>query len=185
MIVDLIDGRSLKVFVTNTYYFTDYTFDRVISIDPAVDAIICSCPAGMYSDSAKALCIENGIGLFMLNEFMGAIRKHGEDYLNYLTNADRDYRARGIGGLVKDLKPSNGISVYTFGSYLRRKIYSDIDLMLVYTNSSKKAEVNILEKALSNELQRKGERADIVVASSTELPSLKLQHNNLTKAYPL
>lgn len=185
MIVDLIDGRSLKVFVTNTYCFTDYTFDRVMSIDPAIDAIICSCPAGMYSDSAKALCIENGIGLFMLNEFMGAIRKHGEDYLNYLTNADRDYRARGIGSLVKDLKPSNGISVYVFGSYLRRKIYSDIDLMLVYTNSSKKAEVNILEEALLNELQRKGERADIVVASSNELPSLKLQHNNLTKAYPL
>jgi predicted nucleotidyltransferase len=184
MIVDLRDGRSLKVFVTNTYCFTDYTFDRVMAVDPAVDAIICSCPAGTYSNSAKALCIEHGIGLFMLGEFMGAIRKHSDDYLNYLIKADRESRIMSINRIIKNLQPQTGISVYVFGSYLRKKIYADIDLMLVYANPAAKAGLASLEAALVEELERQGERADITIASLAELSTLRFQHNNVTAAYP-
>jgi len=57
------------------------TLERILEVDPVVDAIICSCPSGCYSHSAKHLCM--GIGLFMLGEFMGAIRHSGEQYLNF------------------------------------------------------------------------------------------------------
>lgn len=39
--VELKDGRNLRVFATNTYFFTEYTFDQIMGIDPAVDVIIC------------------------------------------------------------------------------------------------------------------------------------------------
>jgi predicted nucleotidyltransferase len=184
MLVDLRDGRSLKVFVTNTYCFTEYTFDKIMAIDPSINAIICSCPAGTYSDSAKKLCIENGIGLFMLGEFMGAIWKHGDDHLNYLLKSEREFRVGSIKRLVKDSKPTNGVSVYVFGSYLRRKIYSDIDLMLVYSNPAARSTIQTLESAIKENLERRGEFPDITVTSSTELASLKFEHNNLTPVYP-
>lgn len=184
MLVDLRDGRSLKVFVTNTYYFTEYTFDKIMAIDPTINAIICSCPAGTYSDSAKRLSIESGIGLFMLGEFMGAIRNKGEDYLNYLPKSERQYRVASIKQLVKDSKPASGVSVYLFGSYLRRRIYSDIDLMLVYSNSADRSAIQTLESTIKEKLQRKSESLDISVTSSTEFASLKFKHNNLTPIYP-
>jgi hypothetical protein len=96
MLLELRDVRTLKVFVTNTYYFTDYTLDRVFEVDPAVDAMICFSPAGQYSDWAKQQCIERGLGLLMLGEFMGAVHHDGDKYLNFLLRADRGLRTNEI-----------------------------------------------------------------------------------------
>lgn len=184
MLVEMRDGRTLKVFVTNTYCFTEYTFDKVMSIDPSINAIICSCPAGTYSDSAKRLCIENDIGLFMLSEFMGAIRKDGEEYLNYLLKAEREDRVGLLKRIIRECKPQAGISVYVFGSYIRRKLHRDIDLMLVYPQPIKVAAVRFLEASLRDNLERRSETSDITVVSSPEFASLKLKHDNLTQVYP-
>lgn len=184
MVVELQDGRSLTVFVTNTYVFTEYTFDRVIEIDPAIDAIICSCPFGSYTDSAKALCIEQGIGLFMLGEFMGAIRMNGEDYLNYLTRADRETRAKSLGRTINEFRPDKNITVYVFGSYMRRKIYADIDIMIVYATPEAKASIPIVQANIESKFKQRGERLDITVASSLELPKIRFKYKNLTQVFP-
>jgi hypothetical protein len=102
MLITLDDGRELKVFVTNTYCFTSYTLDRVLEIDPAVDAILCSSPAGSYSEEAKIACIERGIGLFNLGEFMGAISSKGEEFLNYLLKSQSASRLTYLKRLVAD-----------------------------------------------------------------------------------
>lgn len=184
MTVDLLDGRVLKVFVTNTYYFTEHTLDKVIEIDPGIDAIICSCPSGQYAPSAKALCIQKGIGLFMLGEFMGAIRLTGEKYLNYLTSADRRSRIEILGREVRRLSPPVGTEVHLFGSYLRQKSHSDIDIMIVYKNTAAKATMIALEAGLRVCTRYEDETLDVTIASEDEFASLRLDQDNLTRAFP-
>lgn len=184
MTVDLRDGRSLKVFVTNTYYFTEYTLDKVTEIDPGIDAIICSCPSGQYSVSAKALCIQKGIGLFMLGEFMGAIRLTGEKYLNYLTNGDRKTRIEGLGRQVQALRPPPGTEVYLFGSYIRQKAHNDIDIMIVYKDISTKEAMIKIDTGLRECRRYKDDALDITIASKDEFATLRLDQDNLTRAFP-
>jgi hypothetical protein len=179
MLVNVDDGTTIKVFVTNTYVFTEYTFDKVMAVDPAIEAIICSCPAGGYSDGAKRLCIENGIGLFMLGEFMGAIGKQGEDYLNYLLKSERQERLEHLGRTLWDCGPASGLEIYAFGSYLRRKVFADIDLMIVYRGIDQMGAARNLEASLTLKLQ--GKIVDITVASLGEFEAIKLNHNNLTR----
>ncbi|WP_233342875.1 nucleotidyltransferase domain-containing protein [Burkholderia cepacia] len=132
MLVELIDGRSMKVFVTNTYFFTEYSLERVLEIDPAVDAIICSSPVIEYSKSAKIMCIERGIGLFMLREFMGAIRYEGERFLNFLHSTERHARVKSLKEVVGRSSPPDRSRVFVLGSFLRSKVYRDVDLFIVY-----------------------------------------------------
>lgn len=181
MLVQLVDGRSLKVFVTNTYYFTDYTLDRVLEVDPAIDAIICSCPVIEYSSSAKRICMENGIGLFMLGEFMGAIRYNGEQFLNYLLRSEREERLSNINRLAKNLSPPRGVSVHAFGSFLRRKLYGDIDLLVVYNEPADSEAIKEFVSRLAAETEKQFGEPDITVSSEREFATLKLKHNNLTK----
>lgn len=184
MIVTLRDGRELKVFVTNTYYFTDYTFERVLEVDPAVDTIICSSPAARYSDSAKRHCIERGIGLFMLGEFMGAINFQGEQYLNFLLRADREVRELCLKDLSKQAHPPSGLSVHAFGSFLRRRVHEDIDLMLVYEEPTDQSAIEVFEARLNKLVLKRLGQPDISVASAREFAALKFRHDNLTRVYP-
>jgi len=184
LLVKLADGRTLRVFVTNTYFFTEYTFDKVIAVDPEVDAIICSCPAGTYSGGAKWLCIENDIGLFMLNEFMGAVRKTGEDFVNYLLRSEKEARIQSVKNALKKAILPHGLSFYLFGSYIRRSMYRDIDIMAVYANPLAKEDVVKAEEAIRNHLKGQSPIIDMTVCSSAEFATLKFQHDNLTKIFP-
>lgn len=184
MLVKLKDGRTLKVFVTNTYYFTDYTLERVLEVDPAVDAIICSSPAGQYSDFAKRHCIKSDIGLFMLGEFMGAIRHDGEQYLNFLLRADRDRRMSSLKRIAKESVPPAGVQVFAFGSFLRRKLYADVDLMVLYQEQTDRSALSQFESRLAAETQKRFGDPDITVSSVREFVDLRLKHDNLAKVYP-
>lgn len=184
MLVELRDGRKLKVFVTNTYYFTDYTLERVLEVDPAVNAIICSSPAGQYSDSAKKQCIERGIGLFMLGEFMGAIHQSGEQYLNFLLRADREQRTSGLKRLSQEAAPPPRTRVFAFGSFIRRKHYQDVDLMIVYEEPSDLAMLKLFECELGRLIRKRLGEADVAVASGREFTALRLKYDNLTQVYP-
>lgn len=183
-LIDLKDGRTLRAFVTNTYFFTEYTFDKVMAIDPEVDVIICSCPAGTYANSAKELCIENDIGLFMLGEFMGAIRKNGDEFLNYLLRAERDDRIRTLSKPLQSAKLPRGLTIYVFGSYIRRKLYRDIDVMLVYADTTSRQAVEEAEKVLTSTRSHSSSAFDFTVCSSSEFEKLRFAHDNLTKIFP-
>ena len=184
MLVELNCGKTLKVFVTNTYYFTDYTLDRVLEVDPAIDAIICSSPVNQSSPSAKLQCIEKGIGLFMLGEFMGAIRQTGEHYLNFLLHSDKEHRITNLKQICKAAKPPAGLKVQVMGSILRRKVFRDVDLLVTYQNSSNLHEVKDFESRLSDEVQKRLGEPDIIVTSARELSGLSLKHDNLAQVYP-
>lgn len=184
MLVHLKNGKALKVFVTNTYYFTDYTLDRVLEIDPAIDAIICSSPAGQYAESAKRQCIESGIGLFMLGEFMGAIHHEGERYLNFLLRVDRESRLTQLTRVIRDAAPPAGVQILVFGSFLRQKIYGDVDIMIVYKDPSAPNTLPQLVDRLAGDVMKSFGEADINVCSAREFSELRFKHNNLTKVFP-
>jgi hypothetical protein len=185
-LVELKDGRTLRVFVTNTYYFTEYTFDKAMAIDPEIDVIICSCPAATYSEQAKFLCIENQIGLFMLNEFMGAIPKRDEEFLNYLLRADKEHRINTFSNSLQKFSIPNGVIVYLFGSFLRSKVYRDIDVMLVYKDEHSRQGIEQTKRAISSALQSEANKLEFTVCSSAEFATLRFDHNNLTRiATPL
>ena len=184
MLVELRDGRTLKVFVTNTYYFTDYTLERVLEVDPAVDAIICSSPAGQYSDSAKGQCIERGIGLFMLGEFMGAIHQSGDQYLNFLLRADREQRTSGLKRLSQEATPPPRTRIFAFGSFMRRKHYQDVDLMIVYEEPADTGKLKLFESDLERLIRERLGEPDIAVASAGEFTALRLKYDNLSQVYP-
>lgn len=186
MLVKLVDGRELKVFVTYTYFFTEYSLDQVIAIDPAIDAIICALPAGGYGYGAKAACIEQGIGLFKLNEFMGAINTQGEDYLNYLLRSARESRLDQLWRIVEACDLQCKATVYAFGSYLRRMLHGDVDLVLVYSPTMRPDSVAVVEQTLAKAVRANSLVPDIIVASEAEFSELRLQlrHDNLTKVEP-
>lgn len=183
MSITLKDGRELRVFVTNTYFFTEYTFEKVMAVDPQVEAIICSCPAGQYSEGAKQLCIENGIGLFMFKEFMGALRHNGDRFLNFLLRDEREIRINSFKRPLERTKLPKGLKVYLFGSYMRNKLYQDIDAAIVYSNDTARNSVDEVSEVLKKELREQSHKLDITVCSSEEFSALKLDHDNLTKVY--
>ncbi len=181
MSVTLRDGRVLKVFVTNTYYFTEYTFNKVMAVDPQVKVIICSCPAGCYAESAKQLCIERGVGLFMIGEFMGALHKTGEDFLNYLLRAEKEERVSRFKRLFQNANFPKGLQIYLFGSFLRRKLYRDIDVAVVYSNDLAKEAIERTVRMMKTETRQ--ELLDLIICSSNEFSALQLKHDNLTQVY--
>ena len=163
--VELKDGRNLRVFATNTYFFTEYTFDQIMMTDPGVDAIICSNPYSSYTREAKALCIDNKIGLFTLRLFMGAIRKDGEDFLNYLLKEESSRRLSFVKSLINKASVPSRFQVYVFGSYLRRDLYNDIDLILVYTVGVAQSLISSTVESITQVFDKRSLQLDMTVCS--------------------
>lgn len=177
-LVSLKDGRSLKVFVTNTYYFTEYTFNKVLTVDPNIDTIICSNPYASYSIDAKVLCIREKIGLFSLNEFMGAIGKQGQDFLNYLLKEERQKRIQYFSSVIEKLTLVHRYKIYLFGSFLRCKAFQDIDIILVYKNNSSSIVVDAAMKEIASRCKEYGAKLDFTVCSEKEFAALVLDFDN-------
>ncbi|MFC0509907.1 hypothetical protein [Asaia spathodeae] len=184
MLVSLCDGRKLKVFVTNTYFFTNYTLERVLEVDPAVDAIICASPAGKYTEEAKKQCIDMNVGLFMLGEFMGAINYSGNRYLNYLTRYDREKRKDDLRQLTRGAAPPSGTRVFVFGSFMRRKHYNDIDILIVYQEPADSSGLELFRSNIERMIRNRFGNSDLTIASEREFSTLSFDHDNLLQLYP-
>lgn len=176
--VELKDERSLRVFATNTYFFTEYTFEQVMSLDPAVDAIICSNPYGDYTREAKSLCIEHKIGLFTIKSFMGAIRKKGDEFLNYLVQTEKSSRLNFSKSLLSQASMPSSFRVYMFGSYLRRELYNDIDLILVYPSGANKVLIDSALESIDQVFEEQSSLLDITVCSEEEYRTMSFEDDN-------
>jgi hypothetical protein len=179
--VELKDGRSLRVFATNTYFFTEYTFEKIMTVDPAIDAIICSNPYGSYTWEVKALCIDRKIGLFKLREFMGAIRKDGDEFLNYLLQEERTSRLSHAKYLLGKASVPLSFQIYIFGSYLRREIYQDIDLILVYPVGTDEELITSTVESINQVFEDRLSELDITVCSEAEYEAMSFEDDNRTR----
>ncbi len=179
--VELKNERSLRVFATNTYFFTEYTFEQIMVLDPAVDAIICSNPYGTYTWEAKSLCIKHKIGLFTLGSFMGAIRKDGDEFLNYLLQDERSSRLRRSRSLLDQASIPAGFQVYIFGSYLRRELYEDIDLILVYPLGVGEELISSTIESINQVFKDSSSLLDITVCSDAEYETISFEDDNRSR----
>lgn len=182
-IVEKKNGTRLRVFVTHTYFFTEYTYDKVLSEDPNISAIICSSPYASYTDSAKERCIADEVGLFTLPEFMGAVNFEGDKFLNFLLSEDRKARARIFEERLAKFDFLKGYEAYLFGSFLRRSIFRDIDLLLVYPNGTSISDVDSVVAKLRTSLPKFAAKLHIETCSKKELPQLKMNFDNRVKVY--
>ncbi|NES80469.1 MAG: nucleotidyltransferase domain-containing protein [Moorea sp. SIO2B7] len=176
--VELQDGRNLRVFATNTYFFTEYTFNQTIAVDPAVDAIICSNPYGTYTLEAKELCINHRIGLFTLKTFMGAIHKDGDEFLNYLLNEEKYRRISDSQSLLRQATVPSEFQVYIFGSYLRKELYKDIDLILVYPTETESDVISSTVESIKQTFNDKLMLLDITICSDIEYETMSFEDDN-------
>jgi len=165
------NGTRLRVFVTHTYFFTEYTYEKALAEDPNISAVLCSNPYGDYSKAAKKRTLEDGIGLFTLAEFMGALNFEGDRFLNFLLGADREAR---INLVKEELSKCNlkGCQVFLFGSYLRKNIFNDIDLLLVYPRTLSPGEVDVLIGSLKAGLSKHEEKLHIEPCSINEFATI-------------
>jgi hypothetical protein len=149
-----------------------------MAIDPSVDAIICSNYYGAYTEEAKCLCINNKIGLFTIKTFMGAIRKDGDEFLNYLPQDERSGRLNHSKSLINKASIPVGFQVYIFGSYLRREIYQDIDLILVYPFGVVEELVSSTIESINQVFKERASLLDITVCSNVEYKTINFQDDN-------
>ena len=120
----------------------------------------------------------------MLGEFMGAINLSGEQYLNFLLRADRERRMEDLKQLSLEANPPPRTEVFAFGSFIRRKHYHDVDLMVVYEEPADSCKLKEFESELDRLLRKRLGEPDISVASAREFTTLRLKYDNLSRVYP-
>ena len=174
-ILEKKNGSRFRVFVTHTYFFTEYTYDKVQSEDPNITAIVCSNPYGGYTESAKERCLADNVGLFTLREFMGAINFDGDRFLDFLSSDDRNARANMFQEGLKKLESLRGCDLYLYGSFLRKSVYTDIDLLLVYPDTLRVSDVDSLMEDIRESLPRFAAKLHIETCSKREFVQLNMK----------
>lgn len=89
LIVTKTDGASLKVHVTNIYIVGEADVAEILAEEEGVDAIVTLSAWNSYSTKAKSICRNQGVGLFVFAEFLGAVYYSGQKFLDYIPPSDR------------------------------------------------------------------------------------------------
>ena len=75
--------RELLVQLVDIYTVSEADVHRLMGEEPSTKAIVTASNWNTYTVEAKALARANGIGLFNWKEFMGAIHKDGNDFVDF------------------------------------------------------------------------------------------------------
>jgi hypothetical protein len=84
------NGKKLLVHLTNYYVVSEAEVYEIMSQHNkyTIDSIVTISLWNSYSPSGKSTAKENGIGLFLINEFLGALNFDGKAFINYITPED-------------------------------------------------------------------------------------------------
>ncbi|WP_339148234.1 MULTISPECIES: hypothetical protein [unclassified Sutcliffiella] len=89
------NGRNVLVHLTNFYSVSEAEVIEIMSSHNHIDAIVTISTWNSYSVSGKEVAKANKIGLFLIDEFMGALNFEGNLFLNYLTPFQREQLKKG------------------------------------------------------------------------------------------
>jgi len=89
LIVTKTDGAPLKVHMTNIYIVGEADVAEILADEGEIDAIVTLSGWNSYSTRAKSICRNQGVGLFVFKEFLGAIYSSGQKFLDYIHPDDR------------------------------------------------------------------------------------------------
>lgn len=84
------NGRKMLVHLTNIYVVSEAEVIEIMSSHNHIDAIVTISTWNSYSVSGKEIAKANKIGLFLMDEFMGALNFEGNLFINYLTPFQRE-----------------------------------------------------------------------------------------------
>ncbi|MCM3454921.1 hypothetical protein M3685_13415 [Heyndrickxia oleronia] len=84
------NGRKMLVHLTNIYVVSEAEVIEIMSSHNHIDAIVTISTWNSYSVSGKGIAKANKIGLFLMDEFMGALNFEGNLFINYLTPFQRE-----------------------------------------------------------------------------------------------
>lgn len=89
--IEKLNGNTLIVLLVDIYIITEAEVFDLISRYSDIGAIINISNWNRYTTDAKELAKEQQIGLFMLNEFMGALNLDNKrSFLNYISPHERE-----------------------------------------------------------------------------------------------
>lgn len=83
------DRDSLRVYLANIYILTEADVIEIRGRYRGIDCIVNVNAYNSYTPDAKDAARKHSIGLFSFSEFMGAVYRYGDDFLDYVA-PDRD-----------------------------------------------------------------------------------------------
>lgn len=84
------NGTKMFVHLTNIYVVSEAEVIEIMSSHEHIDAIVTISLWNSYSERGKEVAKANEIGLFLMDEFMGALNFEGNLFINYLTPSQRE-----------------------------------------------------------------------------------------------
>jgi predicted nucleotidyltransferase len=111
----------------------------------------------------------------------GYSRIEGNEFLNYLVQEDRTNRLSFSQSLLSEASVPSRFQVYLFGSYLRRELYDDIDLILVYPIGTDQELVSSTLESIRQVFKERASQLDLTVCSEVEYTTMKFEDDNRTR----
>jgi hypothetical protein len=81
---------KILVHLTNIYVVSQAEVYEIMAQHKHLNAIVTISNWNSYFEKGKEVARENIIGLFLMNEFMGALNFEGDRFINYLTPSQRE-----------------------------------------------------------------------------------------------
>lgn len=88
--INKTNGSKMLVHLTNIYVVSEAEVIEIMSGHNHIDAIVTISAWNSYSERGKEVAKANKIGLFLMDEFMGALNFEGNLFINYLTKWQRE-----------------------------------------------------------------------------------------------
>ena len=86
--------------------------------------------------------------------------------------------------LSREAHPPPRTEVFAFGSFIWRKHYHDVDLMVMYEEPTDSYKLKEFESELDRLIRKRFGEPDISVTSAREFTALRLKYDNLSRVYP-
>ena len=178
------NGKEFRVFVTNTYFFTEYTLNQILNVDPGIDIILCSNPYSRYSEDVKKISLEKNIGLFTFSEFKNINYDKDHFFNNTLPEQNKNDRINSIMDCLKECGVEVMVDIYLYGSYLRHITYKDIDILIVHENELDPESIQDLiyevKKSFPEKIRYK---IDIETTDKKNAREIPMSYDNRTKVW--
>ena len=91
-----VNGKKIFIHLTNYYVVSEAEVYEIMSQHESykIDCIVTISMWNGYSSSGKRVAKENSMGLFVMNEFLGALNFDGQAFIDYITPEERKRRER-------------------------------------------------------------------------------------------
>lgn len=93
--IDLIDGRTLSVFICECYSFGVAEYQESVEELRDLDVVVINSNWCGYTMDVKLYCQERDVGVFDIKGFMTALNHR--NYWEYLTKEEKEYLKQGSG----------------------------------------------------------------------------------------